>query len=241
VLLNLLHPVNDNSNFPYIIWKGKNTTTGRINKQIQRIENARDLGFPVCESFNTSNYYAVQENAWMESKLVVEWLEKIYQPWAREKGEPTILILDEFAGHMTSEVRDAVSSVGGHLILIPGGYTWKLQVMDIGLNKPFKNKIRDIYDDWGYTHDYNAKPQREDVAYWIKYAWDNVTYQTMIRTWQKIGLHQIVPEEFDYDEELDLQGTDDGDGVDFLAYNNEVLIHENNEEEEEADEIVYRH
>jgi hypothetical protein len=59
----------------------------------------------------------------------------------------------------------------------------------------------------------------------------------MIRTWQKFGLHQIVPEEFDYDEELDLQGTDDGDGIDFLAYNNEVLIHKQNEEEEEADEL----
>jgi DDE superfamily endonuclease len=125
--------------------KEKITTTGRINKQLQRIENARDLGFPVCESFYTSNYYTVQENAWMESKLVVECLEKVYQPWAREKGKPRILILDEFTGHMTS--------VGGHLILIPSGYTWKLQEKDISLNKPFKNKIRDIYNDWGYTHD----------------------------------------------------------------------------------------
>jgi hypothetical protein len=40
----------------------------------------------------------------------------------RRKNEPTIVILDEFVGHMTKEVRTAISKVGGHLILIPGGY-----------------------------------------------------------------------------------------------------------------------
>jgi DDE superfamily endonuclease len=162
-----------------------------------------------------------------------------YRKCAIEKNEPTILILDEFAGHMTSEVRDAVSSVGGQLLLIPGGYTWKLQPMDIGLNKPFKNKIRDIDDDWGYTNDYDAKPQREDVAYWIKHAWEQVTYQTMIRTWQKIGIHQPVPEEFDYDKELDLEGTDDGDGINTLDYDREINNLQQLNDEEEATEALY--
>jgi DDE superfamily endonuclease len=108
---------------PYIIWKGKNTPSGQICQQIHCIEYNGDFT-PVHEGLYTSNYYAVQETAWMELTLVVEWLQKVYQNWALVKDQPTILILDEFARHKTSEVRDGVSLVGGHLILIPGGCTF---------------------------------------------------------------------------------------------------------------------
>jgi DDE superfamily endonuclease len=221
---------------PYIIWKGKNSPSGQIFRRNQQIDYNRNQGIPYWEGFYTSNYYAVQENAWMESSLVVDWIQKVYQPWAEEKNEPTIIILDEFAGHMTHEVRTAISAVGGHLVLIPGGYTWKLQPMDIGLDKPFKNKIRDIYDDWGYTNAYDAKPQREDVSLWIKYAWDQITFPNMVRSWEKIGINQDEVQEFDYDEELDLAGTDDGDGIDCLEFNQETIT-EISEEEEEADHM----
>jgi DDE superfamily endonuclease len=62
---------------PYIIWKGKNTPSGRICRQIHRIEYNRDYTLVVYEGFHTSNFYAVQENAWMESALVVQWLQKV--------------------------------------------------------------------------------------------------------------------------------------------------------------------
>jgi DDE superfamily endonuclease len=77
--------------------------------------------------------------------------------------------------------------MGAHLILIPGGYTWKLQPMDIGMNKPFKDKIWDIYDDWSYENNNDAKPTREAVSSWIKHGWENgVKQSTIIKTWEKL-------------------------------------------------------
>jgi hypothetical protein len=61
-----------------------------------------------------------------------------------ENGAPTMLILDEMSAHMTTDVRNAIAVCDTHLVLIPGGYTSKLQVMDVGFNKPFKNHYRDF-------------------------------------------------------------------------------------------------
>jgi hypothetical protein len=54
-----------------------------------------------------------------------------------------MLIVDEFSGQLTTEFRDAVVDCGGFLEFIPAGYTWKLQTMHVGVNKPFKDQIRD--------------------------------------------------------------------------------------------------
>jgi hypothetical protein len=64
---------------------------------------------------------------------------------------------------------------------------------------------------------------------WIK---EQSTLQTMVQSWERIGLFQDEEHKFDYDEELDLEGTDDGDGIDCLDFNHEIEIHELSEEEE---------
>ena len=50
-----------------------------------------------------------------------------------------MVILDEFIGHMTTEAQAAMVDCGVFMELILGGYTWKLQVSDVGVNKPFKH------------------------------------------------------------------------------------------------------
>jgi hypothetical protein len=221
---------------PYVIFKGKNTPNGRISRRLHQVDFHRSMGIDNFFGFETSNFYAVQDKAWMESSLVVDWLKQVYQPWAEEQTGPTILILDEFAGHMTSEVRDCVSSIGAHLIFIPGGYTWKLQPMDIGLNKPFKDKVRDLYDDWAYENNHDAKPTREAVSSWNKRGWEQgVKYSTIIKTWEKIGVLQDEPEEFEYDPDEDV--FEDGEGIDFLDLDENVQITEKTDEEAEADRL----
>jgi hypothetical protein len=48
--------------------------------------------------------------------------------------------------------------------LVPGGYTSRLQVMDVGLNKPFKDRVRDQYDEWFMTVPSGSKPQRSKAT-----------------------------------------------------------------------------
>jgi hypothetical protein len=101
---------------PYIRLKGRDSLIGTINRHLKQVDLVRQqeqeqevqtmdahLEYPI------SNFYAVQDNAWMCSKLVVDWIKKVFRPWALSKQQPTMLIVDKFTGHMTDEVRDAVA------------------------------------------------------------------------------------------------------------------------------------
>jgi hypothetical protein len=177
---------------PYIIFKGRDTAQGTINRRFRQVDIARQATTTSSdESFKDyplSNFYAVQDNAWMCSRLVVDWVNKVYKPWAATKTGPTMLILDEFSGHQTAEVRDAVADCGAFLEFIPGGYTWCLQPMDVGVNRPFKDGIRRSYDAFCIESDFNKKPRREDVSRWVKVAYDGVKVSTLQKTFKKIGI-----------------------------------------------------
>jgi DDE superfamily endonuclease len=225
---------------PYIVYKGADTAGGLINRHLRQVEAAARhnpnleewLGYP------TSNLYAVQAKAWMSSNLVVDWVEKVIRPWTESKDGPCMIILDEFTGHMTCEVRDAIVDCGAFVEYVPGGYTWRLQVMDVGVNKPFKDYIRDEFDRWFFGRAINAKPQREDVARWIKKAFESIKDSTIKKTWNKVGI-PCPPDDDDNNndnEDEDEENNEDGAGVDFLNYT--VLgVDEYSAEELEAEEM----
>jgi DDE superfamily endonuclease len=222
---------------PYIIYKGRDTDGGIINRGLKQVRAAhlRQPNLDEHRGFPTSNFYAVQDKAWMNSCLMVDWATEVFAPWAETKVGPTILILDEFSGHLTGAVRDAIIASGAFVVYIPGGYTWRLQVMDVGINKPFKDKVRDAYDDWYMAGNFQNKPQRQDVASWIKASYDAITMATINNSWRKVGLP--VPtnvEEMEVTLDNDGGDANDGTGLDFLGFE-AFSISESNEEEAEAD------
>jgi hypothetical protein len=135
---------------PFLIFKGSTGRSGRIALELRRVATEQETSTTgECGGFPLSNFYAVQANAWMDTPTMLEWVAKVWKPWTLSKhGAPTMLILDEMSAHMTTDVRNAIAECNTHLGLIPGGYTSKLQVMDVGYNKPFKNHYRDFYDEW---------------------------------------------------------------------------------------------
>jgi hypothetical protein len=221
---------------PYIVYKGADTAGGLINRQLRQVE-AAGRNNPALEEwlgYPTSNLYAVQAKAWMSSNLVVDWVSKVIRPWTESKDGPCMIILDEFTGHMTADVRDAIVDCGAFVEYVPGGYTWRLQVMDVGVNKPFKDYIRDEYDRWFFGQPMNAKPQREDVAKWIKTAFESIKDSTIKKTWNKVGVPCPIDDANNDDEED--ENEEDGAGIDFLNYT--VLgVEEYSAEELEAEEM----
>jgi transposase-like protein len=209
---------------PYIIYKGSLGRTGRIAQELKRVREHQNNLVDGLENFYlgypTTNHYAVQPKAWMDEAKMVDWIEQVWQPWTATKSGPTMLILDEFAAHMTKEVRKRIADCGTHLEFIPGGYTSRLQVMDVGLNKPFKDSIRDQYDMWFLSAN-DTKPQRTEVATWIANSWDQLRVSTIIRTWQKVGIftreesnHQVAGNNERNEEEQE----EDEDSIDFLDF-----------------------
>ena len=59
-----------------------------------------------------------------------------------------------------------------------------MQILDKGINKPFKEKVQAAHMEWLLVN--NSKPKRHDVARWIKQAWDGITPDTITNTWVSV-------------------------------------------------------
>eukprot|EP00977_Amphora_coffeiformis_P024178 scaffold15108_cov180-Amphora_coffeaeformis.AAC.54 len=170
---------------PFVIFKGK--PGARIDKELHKWE---DNGYSHgCE-------YTVQGKAWMNEDTMLQWVEKVWKPFAQSKSKDglTMLIIDQMKVHMLPTIKKAIEECGTILEFIPAGYTSRLQVCDIGLNKPFKDYMRRTVNEWLVLRkDTVARPDRPTVSHWIHYAWDTITTNTIINTWAHIDLVSRPP------------------------------------------------
>jgi hypothetical protein len=66
--------------------------------------------------------------------------------------------MDEFQVHLMAISLNAIKDCGNAVDFICGGYTSKLQVLEVGLNKkPFKGFVRDAYEDWIVARPHGTK------------------------------------------------------------------------------------
>jgi DDE superfamily endonuclease len=216
---------------PFVIFKGSNKARAPINrlfKTIDEIQKTTTEGQQ--EGYPLSIKYAVQANAWMDSTTMHKWIDDVYIPWATEIDGPNLVILDVFTVHAMSEIVNRIADYQGHVELLPAHSTSVLQVMDVGINKPFKNHLKNEYDKWRIERidDRNAKPFRWDVSQWIEKAWTNITATTINKTWKHIGWNfdetEIIDHDFGYvDNDSDFMHVEEEDSSD----------------EEEVDETVF--
>ena len=95
--------------------------------------------------------------------------------------------MDECTVHLMSSCVDALQDCGTEVDFVVGGYTSKLQVLDVGINKPFKDYVRQDYGKFMVSKK-GRKTTRLDVAKWISSAWDKIKTETISRTWESIGI-----------------------------------------------------
>ena len=81
----------------------------------------------------------------MDEKVMLMWVEKILKPYVMTAPDGIVLILflDSYWCHMMASVVKAVQElVGDEVEHIPGGWTGLCQPVDVGVNKPFKHRLR---------------------------------------------------------------------------------------------------
>lgn len=171
---------------PFVIWQGENTPGGKIRAECE---------MPSQHGYAPGLVYTVQSKAWMNEVAMKYWVEWVWKPYAASVEGPTILILDEATSHLTRAVKHSIAECGTELEIIPGGYTSKLQVLDVGLNKPFKGYVRECVEDFVDDAPAGAKPKRQDVSHWIKNAWERLSPEMAINTWKRIGYKDDDDEE----------------------------------------------
>jgi hypothetical protein len=156
-----------------VIWKG--VPEGRIDRECHGQLYQRD-----------NVKHAVQVKAWLDSDK--------YQMWVREvlavhlNGRYGYLLQDQFSVHLKDENLMAAQRAGVEVDFIPAGYTACLQVLDKGVNKPFKQFIQQQCIAWLQGAPQGAKPDRLTITNWISNSWNQVSVSTITNTWNSLQL-----------------------------------------------------
>jgi hypothetical protein len=168
---------------PFLIFKG--SPKGRIVKK-------------ELPNFNKECIYACQENAWMDEEIMLLWVEKVLKPYVAmcPDGIVPLIFMDSFRCHMMANIVKACQDLGVQVEHIPGGCTYLCQPVDIGVNKPFKTQMRNLWENWmidyGLTTGITKAPERADIAEWVAQAKDLLTEQIVRNSWRH-GAYTFFP------------------------------------------------
>jgi hypothetical protein len=83
----------------------------------------------------------------------------------------------------------AAQRAGVEVDFIPAGYTSCLQVLDKGVNKPFKQFIQQQSIEWLQSAPQGAKPDRVTITNWVSTSWSRVSVEYITNTWCSLQLH----------------------------------------------------
>ncbi|CAG8644538.1 10171_t:CDS:2 [Paraglomus occultum] len=129
---------------------------------------------------------------------------------------------DSFRGHLTQTVKSKCQEKNLVLGVIPGGLTSIVQPLDVSINKPFKNRLREKWRTWmaegkfEMTRGGNLKrPDNSLMCHWISEAWSDIPYEIIVQSFKTCGISN------------DLNGTEDN-----------LIWKENSENAGERDEPV---
>ncbi len=93
---------------------------------------------------------------------------------------------------MMEPVTNAIADLGIEIISIPGGCTGLCQLLDVGINKLFKARVRALWEEWMIDEiDWTGMvyaPTREDISSWVaEVLWGMDGKPLMRNAWRKTG------------------------------------------------------
>ena len=144
--------------------------------------------------------YACQDNAWMDESLMLMWVERVLKPHIATAPDHIvpILFLDSYRCHMMASVVEEIQGLGVEVEHIPGGCTSLCQPVDVGVNKPFKDRLRDQWESWmmveGVFNGTTSPPSRGDIATWSVAAMETLPQQIVKNAWRH-GVYTWFPDE----------------------------------------------
>ena len=81
---------------------------------------------------------------------MLQWVDQVLKPWSETvpKNIVPYLLLDLYKVHLMTTVTRQIETLGIEVDHIPGGCTGLAQPIDVGIGKPFKNRVRHMWEDW---------------------------------------------------------------------------------------------
>jgi hypothetical protein len=112
----------------------------------------------------------------MDEAVMLVWVEDVLTPYVAQALDDTVplLILDLYCCHMMGSVVQQIQELRVEVQHIPCGCTLLGQPVDIGFNKPSKDRCRRAWHAWmmaeAVIHGMTSTPTRLNVATWVNRA-----------------------------------------------------------------------
>ena len=131
----------------------------------------------------SNNRLVVRNNAngWITESMMIVWLERVFLLSGVSKDQIRYLIMDKCSVHEKATIKKRLEAESVLCDYIPGGCTSFLQLLDVCINKPFKDRLREKFEEWfgikGFTEEnrtgkgYLKAPSYEIMNVWIQEAW----------------------------------------------------------------------
>ena len=183
---------------------------------------------------------------WMDESGMKTWFDKVWKK--RPEGnrinkKRALLVMDSFEGHKTNVIKNIASNANTDLAIIPGGLTSVVQPLDVCLNKPFKDRLREKWNAWmssgqfTYTKGGNLKkPDYSIICKWVLEAWAEIPKEMIVKSFKKCGISNAMD-----GSEDDLFGQDeteenDNDEREILNIDSDSADEYSTDESDELDE-----
>ena len=106
---------------------------------------------------------------WSNEETMIQYINHIVLPYISKVREsfdditPALVIMDNFKGQITEDVLTLLNNNNVHTCLLPPNTTDRLQPMDISVNKPAKDYIKQKFDEW-YSEEVMKQLEDSDTA-----------------------------------------------------------------------------
>ncbi|CAG8613511.1 10234_t:CDS:2 [Dentiscutata erythropus] len=140
-----------------------------------------------------------------------------------ESQRRSLLILDSFKEHITDSVKNEIQKANTILGIIPRGLIYIVQPLDVSINKPFKNRLRDKWRVWIAVREHIftktgniKKPEPDLMCHWIMEAWNDISPEIIVKSFKRYRISNALDS---LENELIEKGEDNNEHV--VIFNNE--------------------
>ena len=141
-----------------------------------------------------------------------------------------MLVLDNATTHNSNKVKEKIKECETYVSMIPSGLTWKLQPLDISINKVFKENLRNKCVSYCIKNN-NLKVAKSTIIEWVEEIWYSdsiITNEMIFYSFKFSGISSS----------LDGSEDDEFRGYEHLEKDNEFVKLENDEALDQDDDYI---